>query len=94
MVLCCCSNPTPTPVATPTGDAPVTWSQFTPDNLYNLYVGNDAVEQREDYRQQEYAFWHSYLNLMVYDQPWPFPETPESGKSVFSSGKRSLYNYL
>lgn len=68
-----CSDPTKEPVPSPIGGPATVWEPSTVDNLYYLYAGNDYIEQREDYRQQEYALWHSYLNTMLTGEDWPFP---------------------
>jgi hypothetical protein len=62
-------------VPTPVGDSAVTWLPHTVEQLNYLYMGNDVVGMRENFRQHEYSFWNAYLNNMVYNNPWPFPDT-------------------
>jgi hypothetical protein len=74
MMIICCSDPTPEPVSAPNGGPAVKWLPSIEEHLHYMYVGSDHVSLGEDYRQHEYAFWHSYLNGMVYNNEWPFPD--------------------
>lgn len=59
-------NPTPVPMQDPITGKSHTWEAFTNEELNYLYLANDDVEVRENYRQRDYAFWTYYLNQMVF----------------------------
>jgi hypothetical protein len=62
-------------VPTPNGDPAVTWLPHTVEQLNYLYMGNDFVGMRENFRQHEYSFWNAYLNNMAFNHSWPFVDT-------------------
>ena len=59
-------------MSTPLGNE-VIWDKFTREKLDYLYLANEAIELRENYRQRDYAFWTHYLNDMVFGEDGPVP---------------------
>ena len=59
-------NPTPEPVEPPGGLEPSEWLPYSIGELNYMYIGREAAETRQDYRQHEYAFWIEYLPYLVY----------------------------
>ena len=57
------SDPTPEPVEGPLG--PVTWSPLTKDELNYIWIHNDDIETRMNYRQSDSAFFTEYLSYVV-----------------------------
>ena len=65
-------NPTPDPVPAPVPDvADVTWSLFSADEHRVLWMGTDAVEERNNYRQDYYAFSEYYFRHLAYGEEMP-----------------------
>ena len=41
------------------------------EGMNYLYMSNEVIEMREEYRQREYAFWREYLpNIMNGNVAW------------------------
>lgn len=65
-------NPTPDPVQPPNEFESASWPEFRNEQLNYMYIGPDACESREDYRQHEFAFWTQYMNWVIFGEDgWP-----------------------
>lgn len=57
------SDPTPEPVPAPDGGQ-TTWEKFSLEKLNYLDI-NNTVELKQDYNQQNFAFWRDYISYIT-----------------------------
>jgi len=59
------SNPTPSPIRAPFNNTLTTWPKYSlDDNLKVLYLDAE-ISVKENYRQQQYAFFTHYAPTIV-----------------------------
>ncbi|CAD5111483.1 DgyrCDS792 [Dimorphilus gyrociliatus] len=54
-------DPTPSPVSPPVGQVPTNWLNFTKSDKNYLFMGQNNINNRENYRQQPIAFWDKLI---------------------------------
>ncbi|CAD5111482.1 DgyrCDS791 [Dimorphilus gyrociliatus] len=87
-------NPTPTPVKPP-GDQPETnWQKFTKTNKNYLYITDNDVNMKVNYRQKSHAYFRELLQYLINSEPGKKINAKPWAKSMTSDTIEKAYSKL